>query len=70
MALLPVTAVVEHRICMDGGGSKIISVRDIWEFFQHVTPYMNVMRQLLLNQRPAAHITRIVDMIADDYVRQ
>ncbi|HHC0626980.1 TPA: hypothetical protein ACOSAY_004108, partial [Salmonella enterica] len=27
------------------------------------------MRQLLLNQRPAAHITRIVDMIADD-VRQ
>ncbi|WP_258363904.1 hypothetical protein, partial [Salmonella enterica] len=32
-------------------------------------PYMNVMRQLLLNQRPAAHITRIVDMIAD-HVRQ
>ncbi|EBX1351674.1 anaerobic sulfatase maturase [Salmonella enterica subsp. enterica serovar Okatie] len=59
----------KHRICMDGGERQNYLCKGYLEFFQHVTPYMNVMRQLLLNQRPAAHITRIVDMIADD-VRQ
>ncbi|EBF7043861.1 Transcriptional regulator [Salmonella enterica subsp. enterica serovar Alachua str. R6-377] len=54
---------------MDGGERQNYLCKGYLEFFQHVTPYMNVMRQLLLNQRPAAHITRIVDMIADD-VRQ
>ncbi|EBN5761948.1 anaerobic sulfatase maturase [Salmonella enterica] len=59
----------KHRICMDGGERQNYLCKGYLEFFQHVTPYMNVMRQLLLNHRPAAHITRIVDMIAND-IRQ
>ncbi len=59
----------KHRICMDNGERQNYLCKGYLEFFQHVTPYMNVMRQLLLKHRFAAHITRIVDMIADD-VRQ
>ncbi len=59
----------KHRVGMDGGERQNYLCKGYQKFFQHVTPYMNVMRQLLLNHRPAAHITRVVDMIADD-VRQ
>ncbi|ECC8922938.1 anaerobic sulfatase maturase [Salmonella bongori] len=56
----------KHRICREDSELQNYLCKGYLRFFQHITPYMNVMRQLLLNHQPAAHITRIVDLIAKD----
>ncbi|AUU86090.1 anaerobic sulfatase maturase [Leclercia sp. LSNIH1] len=59
----------KHRIIAEGNEAQNYLCEGYLAFFRHITPYMNVMRTLLLNHQPPALVMKIAPEIRAQVVK-